>query len=211
MAPHTSSLCTPCVHLLDLIDPLSRCRRCFNPKETPSAPCHFCHSNPLPLNGLAAAFEYLGPAASLIKKMKYGNRPYLAKEAAAFMTVQWSRLDWPFPDLLLPIPLSWNHWLQRGYNQSHLLAKEMSALMQIPLSTSTLKRRAGGYSQAGLSIEQRRKLHAGSFSVSKGAYLEGKSILLIDDVTTSRMTLRRAAESIQLHSPKQLHALLFCC
>ena len=67
---------------------------------------------------IAAAFDYVGPAASLVKKLKYGNQPYLVKGMAGYLVAQFNELQWPFPDAIIPVPLSFSHWLERGYNQS---------------------------------------------------------------------------------------------
>ena len=76
---------------------------------------------------------------------------------AAFLVAQLDRLGWPMPDAIIPVPLSFGRWLERGYNQSALLADEMGALLQCPV-WNALKRKSGDFSQAALSLEQRKAL-----------------------------------------------------
>ena len=112
-------VCDVCADLMELLDPTMRCSHCFG--HLSDEGCIECIGRPVPWHGVAAAFEYAGPAASLIRTLKYRNRPYLAKSAAAFLAAQFARLDWPMPDLLVPVPMPWLRKVARGYNQAELL------------------------------------------------------------------------------------------
>jgi len=158
---------------------------------------------------MGAAFDYEGPATSLVRHLKYANRPYLAQGMAAFLVVQFDQLQWPIPDALIPVPLSFTHWLQRGYNQSRLLAEEMGRLLTCP-TWNALKRRSGNFSQAALTLEQRKSMDSQSFRRNLMYPLQGKVLLLIDDVMTSGLTLQRCAETLSTGDPAALYALAFC-
>ncbi len=158
---------------------------------------------------MGAAFDYDGPAASLVKCLKYGNQYYLARGMASFLMVQFDRLKWPMPDVLIPMPIAFTHWLERGYNQSTLLAEEMGRLLQRPV-WNTLKRRSGDFSQAALNLEQRKEVNNQHFQVKKGFPLQGKILLIIDDVMTSGLTLKSCTEILYLEDPAALYALTFC-
>src|SRR5262249_36743813 len=96
-------LCKSCLDLLEIIDPSQRCQFCFtedcDPKRRLCAECHGRHSI---FEGMGAVFDFIGPAAALVKKMKYSNMPYLSRGAAAYMTTQFCQLNWPMPDLIVP-------------------------------------------------------------------------------------------------------------
>lgn len=158
---------------------------------------------------MASAFDYDGPAASLIKRLKYSNQPYLANGMAGFLVTQFDRLQWPIPDALIPVPISFTHRMERGYNQSALLAKEMGALLKRPV-WDILRRQSGDYSQAALNFDQRRGLEVKNFKMKLNCPLEGKMLLVVDDVMTSGSTLRRCAEVLQEQHPGSLYALTFC-
>lgn len=202
--------CCDCLGRLEPIDPLERCPYCFSADfylEKKVCPeCFRC--TPL-LNRIAAAFDYIGPAADLVKEMKYGNRPYLAKGAAAYMAAQFYRLDWPTPDYIIPVPLPLTRWIQRGYNQSHLLAESLSKFLNRPLLNG-LHRICGDFSQAGLSREQRMALSPSSFRFTKKVNLEDKCLLLVDDVMTTGSTLRCCAEILLEECPKSIYGLTVC-
>ena len=127
---------------------------------------------------------------------------------AAFMFTQFDILEWPLPDMLVPIPQSWMHRLERGYNQSALLAEEMGRLLNRPV-LHALKRKSGHFSQAALSLEQRMQLCTNQFKRNLKHSFEGKRLLVIDDVMTSGLTLKRCGEALLEGKPEALYALTF--
>lgn len=207
--PDQHLLCPTCQSLLELIDPKERCRYCFDNLEGQTTICHRCGHGRSLFSAVGAAFDYSGPAASLIRKLKYSNRPYLAEGGGAFLAAQFDRLNWPFPDAIIPVPLSHMHLLERGYNQSFLLAEQLSKFLQVPV-WDVLKRKSGDYSQAGLNLTQRKNLEGKHFKLKKDFPLEDKTLLLVDDVFTSGSTLRHCAETLAEKSPSNLYALTFC-
>jgi len=203
-------LCVSCSPLLTFLDPSERCPRCFHESSGLKGKlCHQCTKDPSLYYRVAAAFDYMGPASSLIKKFKYENQPYLASGMGALLAAQWQNLEWPLPDAIIPVPLSFTHWLGRGYNQSELLSNELGKILQVPV-WNVLKRESGDYSQAGLSISQRRELNGKRFSLKNTHTLQDKTVLIIDDVITSGSTLRRCSEALLEGCPKTLYALSFC-
>lgn len=210
LPPESLVLCSDCASLLQLIDPEERCPACFNPyTEEGVQICQECLHCPSFYTRMGAGFDYEGPAASLVKRLKYGNRPYLAQGMAAFLIAQLDRLDWPLPDALIPVPLSFTHWLERGYNQSALLAEEMGRMLQRPV-WDVLQRRSGDFSQAALTLEQRKALAGSRFKLKPNHSLQDKVLLVIDDVLTSGSTLQRCAETLSVEYPASLYALTFC-
>lgn len=147
---------------------------------------------------------------TLIHALKYGGQFYLAKGAAAFLATQWLRLQWPTPDFLLPAPISMGHWWERGYNQSLLLSKELSKLLQIPV-LNLLRKRSGDYSQAALTHSQRTQLPKEAITLKYPSRIEGKDILLIDDVMTSGTTLHHCATALLSAGADRLYSLTLCC
>jgi ComF family protein len=141
--------------------------------------------------------------------MKYGNQRYLAEGMGAFLFAQFEQLGWPIPDMIVPVPISWLRRMDRGFNQSLLLAKELANYIDCPCE-DILKRRSGDFSQAALSLEQRQGLVGDSFYLSDKANIKGKTILVIDDVLTSGSTLHRCAEALMEGVPNRLYGLTFC-
>ncbi len=158
---------------------------------------------------VSAACEYIGPAATMIRLMKYGNQPELAQTAAAYMALQWVQLGWPRPDYIVPVPCSWLRRFERGYNQAELIARALGKMIDAPVNMS-LKRRVGDFSQAGLSRGQRLQQSLNSFYLKNNDVFEGKTILLIDDVMTTGRTLNVCAEMLQCSFPSEIYGMTFC-
>jgi ComF family protein len=203
-------LCASCASLLSLLELEGRCRYCFTDHNLfyPTL-CEHCTARESSLSYAASAIDYLGPGVTLTKALKYRNSPHLAQGAAGLMVAQFTRLQWPFPDLIVPVPIPWLRRLERGYNQSELLAIEMAKMLGCEWR-DCLKRHSGEYSQAALSKEQRRQLTAESFLLRKKQNLQGLTLLLVDDVLTTGTTLQRCAEVLQEALPKKIYALTLC-
>lgn len=202
--------CQTCTALLQLIEPAERCHVCFvEMGHDKQRICSGCLKQPSLLTAAAAAMDYVGPAACLVKRLKYGQQPYLARAAAAFLVAQYVKLEWPMPDLVVPVPMPFLKEMARGYNQSVLIAQEFSRLIGRP-AVQVLKRRHGDYSQAGLTLAQRQKLGGSTFVLTRSSDVADKCVLLIDDVMTSGSTMRRCAEALQEGCPASIYALTVC-
>jgi competence protein ComFC len=202
--------CATCMSLIELINPQERCPTCFTEEDLlQSGRCRHCSTHPSLFDGIASAFDYTGPAATIAKKMKYSQMPYLSRGAGAYMATQFLRLDWPLPEIIVPVPMNILKEFDRGYNQSQLLAESFSDLMQVP-TKKLLKRRCGDYSQAGLSRHQRVSVKTETIFCPLGEAVRGKIVLLIDDVITTGSTLQACGKALQSECPKQLYALSLC-
>jgi ComF family protein len=141
--------------------------------------------------------------------MKYGGQPYLAKGAAAYLVLQLDALEWPLPDVIVPVPISFFRRFDRGYNQSLLLAQALGALIDRPIA-DVLHRTSSRFSQASLSRKLRMDLSAESFTLSKKGKIEDQIVLVIDDVATTGSTLRCCAETLQARHPAKIYGLTLC-
>jgi len=203
-------LCHACSSQLVPIDPQWRCRRCFSEVEGGNRLCTSCQvCRGTPLEAMGAVFDYRGVAATLVRSLKYGQLRWLSEAMAGYMAYQLLALkEWPWPDLLVPVPMVTSHWFSRGFNQSQLLAEELSHLINRPCR-SLLGRRMGDYSQAGLSLAQRKELSSSHFFLLERDF-EGKRLLVIDDVATTGTTLQRCTELLATGYPAAIYAMTFC-
>ncbi|MGA8164795.1 MAG: phosphoribosyltransferase family protein [Waddliaceae bacterium] len=158
---------------------------------------------------IAAVFDHAGPAATLVKKMEKGSQLDLAKGAAAFLALQLAGLGWPLPDVIVPVPISFVRWLQRGYNQRFLLAKSLGKLINRPVRR-VLKRVSEEYRQEEGPCRQRFLLSPRSFRLTKRRDLQDQTLLLVDDVMTTGRTLRCCAETLLEGYPKRIYGLTLC-
>lgn len=203
--------CSACLQMLELIDPQQRCPYCFSSEFNPLSEwcCVVCQKQPPLTERMASAFDYDGPAVSLITHLKYGGQVYLAEGAGAFLAAQFMRLEWPFPDVIVPMPISSLRRIERGYNQSQLIAEALAKILNRPI-INALHRHMGDFSQAGLNHHQRMQLTSKGFALKESIKLHDKTVLLIDDVMTTGSSLRCCAEALQGAYPQSIYALTVC-
>lgn len=198
--------CPTCSLLLDPLDPIGRCLYCFAPGQKV---CIQCRKKAAALTQVAYVFDDIGPASTLVRRFKYGNQPFLASGLGAYLAAQFLRLDWPKPDLIVPVPISFTHWLPRGYNQSLLLAKSLGKLINCPVA-SVLKKKSGDYRQEGLSDQQREQFDGKSIQLTKSASFSDQRVLLVDDTIRTGKTLHRCGQVLLGGHPKEIYALAVC-
>ncbi len=203
---HSHLLCENCIHELDLLQFDERCPMCFCEFETSTRNCLHCeHIKPL-WDFAAACFSYKDPIRQIILNLKYRNSPYLAKTLASFMCVQYLKLGWPTPDVIIDVPQTKLRTFERGYNQSKCLAKELAKFLQIP-HESLLIKQGQTYPQTLLSKRERKNIQDDIFKLKPGVSIEDKIILIIDDVYTTGTTLNRSSKALLSGYPKRIYAL----
>lgn len=110
-------------------------------------------------------------------------------------------------DLIIPIPLHPTKLREREYNQSLILSFIVGELIQKQIYTDILVRIRNTKSQIDLDERARKNNIAGCFSVKNGFQLKSKSILLVDDVLTTGITLSEAARVIKEFNPNNISVL----
>src|SRR5690606_25041867 len=96
-------------------------------------------------------------------------------------------------DILVPIPLHKKKEYQRGFNQAKLICEGMAEVLQIPIDSQAVKRIRFTTSQTNKTREERMDNVKDCFKVPDPTLLEGKHILLVDDVLTTGATLSSCA------------------
>ncbi len=148
---------------------------------------------------------YEGNLRRLIHLLKYDKMTPLARPLAQRLAVVVPRLG-PL-ELIVPVPLHrWRRW-GRGFNQSALLAKELSRVAALPFDARLLRRGRATKSQAGLSDEERRVNVKGAFQVRAAAAVRGRRVLVVDDVITTGATLSACADALNAAGARSVAAL----
>jgi len=114
-----------------------------------------------------------------------------------------SGLDWPV-EVLIPIPLGKRRRKERGYNQVEMISMPLAEKMGIPYTANVLIRARETRSQVGLSAEERVKNVQGAFEAR--TKVQGKTILLVDDVATTGSTLSSGAEALYTAGAADVYA-----
>ena len=114
-------------------------------------------------------------------------------------------------DALVPVPLHWRRLWARRFNQSALLAKAISQETGIGVAEGLLKRVKATAQQVGLSQTERAENVQGAFKVAadRMADIQGRRVVLVDDVLTSGATTDTCARALLRAKAAQVDVLVF--
>ncbi|SEV91166.1 Predicted amidophosphoribosyltransferases [Aliiroseovarius sediminilitoris] len=183
------ALCGACWRETPFIEGLA-CDLCGDPLpgEDEGTPihCDACLTVKRPWKQGRAAMIYDGNARRLVLALKHGDRPELARAAAPWL----ARAAAPLicrETLIVPMPIHWSRLLRRRYNQSAELARflaKTSGLAHIP---DALQRPKRTRPHDGMDVDTRFENMRGAIRPrpKKSGSLEGRRVLLVDDVMTS--------------------------
>ena len=176
------------------------CTRCGLPFDFGSGrdvECGSCLAAPPEYDRLRAAVAYGETARKVALKLKYSGRPGIAETLAHFMQRHVASEE---PDAILaPVPLHrWRIW-KRGYNQSALIAAALSKRTGHEARLGILRRVKATPVLRGLGKRERALAVRGAFKVpdAERKAIEGRTILLVDDVYTSGATANACAKALK--------------
>ena len=151
---------------------------------------------------------YRGSLRSILRLLKFGGRPELARPLArrahAFLSAR--PAGGSAAEVVVPVPLPLFRRIRRGYNQSAEVSRQLARLLGIPGAAGALGRRLGGRPQAGLRAADRDANVRGAFFARRSWQVNGRSVLLLDDVWTTGATLRECARVLRRQGARRVIA-----
>ena len=146
-----------------------------------------------------STFPYTGIFADAIKRFKFQNGRQFSYQLARMMadTIVREYGDREF-DMITFVPLHPKNQKQRGYNQSELLAKELSQILSIPLVSALRKTRYNKPQHSLKRVSEREKNVKGVYRLTEKNIAKDKRILIIDDIITTGNTLGECARTLTL-------------
>ena len=149
-------------------------------------------------------FEQGGRIQTLIHALKYHDNKelgyYLGRQTALDLSGKEKNFfvpeGGPPVDILIPVPLHSRKQRQRGYNQSEWVARGLSSVLHLPVETAAIRRVKSNETQTHKQLYERWENVQDVFALTATAHLEGKHVLLIDDVITTGSTIGVCAETL---------------
>ena len=183
-------ICNSCRSTLPRIE-LPICPQCGIPQLNGTL-CYRCVNRPSSIDGIRSPFRFEGAIREAVHQLKYHNLRAIAGSMALLLHRYLQENLLP-GDVLVPVPLHPKRQRERGYNQSSLLAMELSQLQELPVDEKSLVREKYTLPQARTtSLEERQRNIIGVFRC-RGEGVKRKRVILVDDVSTSGATLNACA------------------
>jgi len=139
-------------------------------------------------------FKYENLIRSQILAIKFQEKPYIYKTIAYFIKkMQKSFEKLKKYDIIIIVPISKQRKRDRGYNQSELLAREISKILEVPIARKILYKTKNTVPQSSLNKKQREENAKGVYKANNISKIKNKKILLIDDIYTTGNTVNECA------------------
>ncbi|QFS84667.1 double zinc ribbon domain-containing protein [Roseivivax sp. THAF197b] len=208
LVAENGALCGPCWRETPFITGLG-CDACGAPLsgdvQDGASLCDTCLTIARPWAKGRAALLYSGRARDLVLKLKHADRHDIAGPAAIWLARAAQGLIVP-ETLIVPVPLHWTRRLKRRYNQAGLLAAALGRTVNRPVCHDALVRTRRTPSLDGARREARFETLCGAIAPNprRAGVLEGKPVLIVDDVMTSGATLAAATEAAHVAGAQQV-------
>ena len=185
--------CEKCRKDFVVIDAKKACKRCGQPIFAEGDYCLDCKNKELSFKRNYAVFPYRSGVKTLIRRFKFGGGKYLADYLANKLAEKLEDIEEKI-DYITFVPMTKSDERARGYNQSKVLAEKLSDLSGIEVIDVAQKVKRTKQ-QVGLGFKDRQNNLKGCFKAT--ARIDGKTVLVIDDVMTTGATLSELAKVLK--------------
>jgi len=206
------SFCVLCGEKCDDSNQAFICERCLSDLPVITAPCQICcatlsikdvykvcgsclGTKPFYQKSIIP-LEYVFPTTKLIKQLKYNEKLLFSEILSKILLDKVRQENQALPELIIPVPLHPFRLINRGFNQSALIAKPISNELNIPIDQKSCRRIINTLQQTGFNKNQRKKNIRNAFSVSSS--FSAKHVAILDDVVTTGSTVNELAKILQL-------------
>ena len=162
-------------------------------------------------NERISIFPYKGIIRDLLLKYKFKEKSYLYKTIVNFL-IKNEKIIAKIQnyDTMIPVPISNKRKNQRGYNQSLLIAKELTKNTNLKLDKNSLYKKIDTKEQNKLNKEQRKTNIQNAYELKNEQILKNKKILLLDDIYTTGSTVNSCCKTLKQAKPKEIGIFVIC-
>lgn len=167
-------------------------------------------ADPPPFGRARSVVLYNDVARKLVSRLKYGDRPELARFCARLMASAGHEL-WEGDPVLVPVPLHRTRQFERRYNQSAELARALGRVTGLKADPLLVARTRRTTQQVGLSADARTRNVAGAFTARPDLIerLRGRRVVIVDDVVTTGSTVKAVTRALNRAGADQVDVISF--
>ncbi|EFQ60862.1 MULTISPECIES: ComF family protein [Pseudomonas] len=189
------SVCNACETELPWL--MEHCEVCALPLPMDGLVCGQCQQQPPAFKQVVAPWTYSFPVDSLISRFKHQARwplgHLLGRLLGQHLQHRFDNTSLPRPHALLPVPMARKRLRERGYNQALMLARWLSADLNIACDEHLLLRPHETVAQQALDAKTRKRNLLGAFALAADAQVQDRHFALVDDVLTTGATAHSLA------------------
>lgn len=212
-APHQCGICQrPLMDTENLI--CSSCSTCIQSSHhqdyTQSTIARlFWGTAPIIRGGILFHYQSEAPVSNILVNIKYRKHADTSLNMGRVMGCYFQTQQFfEGIDCIVPVPLSKERYQYRGYNQSEEIAKGISEVTQIDVDATSIIRIQDNRTQTHLTSAERMKNVEGIFQVKHPEQLDGKHILIVDDIITTGATINSLIRTISDVAPKSVFSVV---
>ncbi|MGM0442083.1 MAG: ComF family protein [Elusimicrobiota bacterium] len=198
-------ICEDCLDKIEILD-RECCNYCGRPIKEGQKFCRKCWEFSSFTDSFSSVCYYKEPVKSIIGNFKYKNKRYLKGILTELLEKKYFQIKNIEVDIIVPVPLHPEKLNERGYNQVRLIAENLSKKINIPVKNSIVKRVKMTSPQYRLTRKERLKNLKDAFKAARK--LNGKKVLLLDDVATTGSTVQNCAAVLSRAGAGSVHALV---
>lgn len=167
-------------------------------------------ADPPPFDRARSAVLYTAIARTLVSRLKYGDRPELARFCARLMVAAGHEF-WGERPVLVPVPLYPMRQFRRRYNQSTEFTRLIGKMTGLAHDPLLVRRKRQTRQQVGLTADARARNVSGAFEASPDtlARLGGRPVVIVDDVITTGATVKAVTKALQKAGVDRIDVLSF--
>ncbi len=196
-------LCHDC---RETLNGLQNCPHCAGFIPNGKSDYHACPRCP-EVTAMLACFPYTAKLRERLRLLKYYRKAQIAAAFGGLLAARWHEFA-ADADAIVPVPLHPARFAERGYNQSELLAKTLGRELQIPVYAHAIKRTKNTKAQHSLTPRERAENLRSAFAAGRDLpKVNGKRIILLDDIITTGATIRGCAGILRASGAAAVYAL----
>lgn len=182
------------------------CNKCGRSTINKENFCNSCQGQESHFDKARSIFKYQEPINVMIKRLKYNHKKYISQIFSPILSYQ-ILTNFSDTDFIINVPMHKKDKFFRGYNQTEILAKQISKITNIPFKNNIFKKDIRTKRQATLNKEQRKANLKKAFVLTDKKGVKDKIITIIDDIMTTGSTIETLAEKLIKAKAKKVYVL----